>query len=244
MNEGSLNWSEFWAGAVEAPYQKPTVSRCELRWRNAAFACLSHVTFWSALTRRRGEKRRRRDAERRKMRGCHHITLQQAPYRLLEVFECHHCVSIKSQTFASVTSYRWTWVHKNVNTRREVSLFYQRLWLYLLQWRLSPPRLPFPGASVEGEGRECFSFLPWGVWTHLLITARKSLEVCASLGCLVQLHSRQPRNRTICCCAQRYRSKSPTPPYAQIYIPVQVSLLNGWFRYVRKNINMNEHNLN
>lgn len=102
--------------------------------------------------------------------------------------------------------------------------FYQSLWLYSLQWRFSHPRLPFPGASVEGEGREGFLFLPSGVCKHLLITARKSPEVCASLSCLVQLHSVQPGNREICCCAQRYRSKSLTPP--QIYIPVQASLLN------------------
>lgn len=44
--------------------------------------------------------------------------------------------------------------------------------------------------------------LPWGVCTHLLITARKSLEVCASLR--LQLHRVQPRNRKVCCCAQRH----------------------------------------
>lgn len=168
MNEGSLKWSELWPGAVEAWYQKPTLTRSELRWLNAAFACLSHVSFRSALSRRRGEKRRRRDAEEEDeshtlvTEGCRHVTLQQAPYQHLEVLECHHCVSITSQTFPFVTSYRWTRVHKNVNTRRQVSLFHQSLWLYLLQWRLSHPRLPFPGASVEGEGRECFLFLPWG----------------------------------------------------------------------------------
>lgn len=42
MNEGCLNWSELWAGAVEAQYQKPTVTSSELRRLSghAAARCL------------------------------------------------------------------------------------------------------------------------------------------------------------------------------------------------------------
>lgn len=80
------------------------------------------------------------------------------------------------------------------------------IWLQpldLLQWGAG---FHFHGASVDQRADNAYDFSPVGSRRkHLLITARQSLEVCASLGCWVQLHSVQPRNKKICCSTQRRR---------------------------------------
>lgn len=124
----------------------------------------------------------------------HHTTLQQASGGLGAPPSCEHQITHRPLCCLLKTSASCI---KSVSARRHFSLFYRRI--------VTVAAVGAFTLSVDERADRASCFCPVGSWgKHLLITARKSLEVCASLRRWVQLHSVQGRNGKICCCAQRH----------------------------------------
>lgn len=94
--------------------------------------------------------------------------------------------------------------------------------------------LPFSGAFVDQRAGNACDFSPVGSGRkHLLITAHQPLEVCASLGCWVQLHSVQPRNEKICCSTQREGRHTSSP-----YLPLTFHSSPGLQKRLQSGLNL------